>query len=138
MDDKLDLLEGVPLFSGVSREGLEELGAIADELEVPAGTALTHEGYREGFFFIVVEGSVRITRHGVLVNTLGAGDYLGEIALLDGGPRTATATAETACRLLSMRHEAFEDLLDASPSIRTAVLEAVGRRLRAMDEEAPI
>ena len=60
MDDKLDLLEGVPLFSGVSREGLDELGAIADELEVPAGTALTHEGYREGFFFIVVEGSVRI------------------------------------------------------------------------------
>ena len=85
MNDKLDLLEGVPLFSGVSREGLEELGAIADELEVPAGTALTHEGYREGFFFIVVEGAVRIERHGVLINTLGPGDYLGEIALLDGG-----------------------------------------------------
>ena len=138
MDDKLDLLEGVPLFSGVSREGLEELGAIADEIEVPAGTSLTHEGYREGFFFIVVEGSVRIERHGVLVNTLGPGDYLGEIALLDGGARTATATTETPCRLLSLTYAMFHELLDASPSIRTAILGAVGQRLRELDDVGPV
>jgi len=138
MDDRLDLLEGVPLFSGVSREGLEELGAIADEIDVPAGTALTHEGYREGFFFIVIEGSVRIERGGRLVNTIGAGDYLGEIALLDGGPRTATATTETPCRLLSMTYAMFHELLDSSPSIRTAILESVGRRLRELDDVAPV
>ena len=138
MDDRLDLLEQVPLFSGVSREGLEELGAIADEIDVPAGTALTHEGYREGFFFIVIEGSVRIERGGRLVNIIGAGDYLGEIALLDGGPRTATATTETPCRLLSLTYAMFHELLDSSPSIRTAILESVGQRLRELDDVAPV
>lgn len=138
MAQKQELLERVPLFAGVSAAGIEELGGIADEIDVRAGTVLTHEGYREGFFFIVVEGSVRITRHGVLINTLGAGDYLGEIALLDGGPRTATATTETACRLLSLTYGMFHELLDSSPSIRTAILEAVGQRLRELDDVRPV
>jgi CRP/FNR family cyclic AMP-dependent transcriptional regulator len=138
MDGKQDLLEGVPLFAGVSAAGIEELGAIADEVEVRAGTALTHEGAREGFFFIVVEGTVRIERDGRVVNRIGPGEFFGEIALLDGGPRTATATAVTDSRLLSLEHQAFDDLMDSSPAIRTAVMEAVGQRLRAMDEESPI
>jgi CRP/FNR family cyclic AMP-dependent transcriptional regulator len=136
MDGKQDLLGGVPLFAGVSAAGIEELGAIADEVEVRAGTVLTHEGAREGFFFIVVEGTVRIEREGRVVNTIGPGEFFGEIALLDGGPRTATAVAETPCRLLSMTYQMFHELLDASPEIRAAILEAVGRRLRELDELA--
>jgi CRP-like cAMP-binding protein len=133
VEQKQELLERVPLFAGVSAAGLEELGGIADEVEVRAGTVLTHEGYREGFFFVIVSGSVRIERGGRTINTLGPGDFLGEIALLDGGPRTATATAETACRLLSMTYQMFHELLDASPEIRAAILEAVGQRLRALE-----
>ena len=57
------------------------------------------------------------------VNTLGPGEFFGEIALLDGGPRTATAVAETPCRLLSMTYQMFHELLDSSPEIRTAILE---------------
>jgi CRP/FNR family cyclic AMP-dependent transcriptional regulator len=136
MRKKQDLLEQVPLFAGVSAAGIEELGAIADEVEVRAGTVLTHEGAREGFFFIVVEGTVRIERAGRVVNTIGPGEFFGEIALLDGGPRTATAIAETPCRLLSMTYQMFHELLDASPDTRTAILEAVGRRLRELDELA--
>jgi len=128
----------VPLFSGVSRAGLEELGGIADEIDVRAGTVLTHEGYREGFFFVIVSGTVRIERGGRTLNTLGPGDFLGEIALLDGGPRTATATAETPSRILSMTYQMFHELLDASPEIRAAIMEAVGARLRALDEDAAI
>jgi CRP/FNR family cyclic AMP-dependent transcriptional regulator len=137
MNQKQDLLEQVPLFADISAAGIEELGAIADEVEVRAGTVLTHEGAREGFFFIVVEGTVRIERGGGVVDRIGAGEYFGEIALLDGGPRTATAVAETACRLLSMTYQMFHELLDASPEIRTAILESVGRRLRELDEFAP-
>ena len=135
MDDTQDLLERVPLFSGISAAGLEELGGIASEVEVRAGTQLTHEGLREGFFFIVVSGTVRIERGGATINTLGPGDFLGEIALLDGGPRTATAIAETACRLLSMTYQMFHELLDASPDVRAAILEAVGRRVRALEDD---
>jgi CRP/FNR family cyclic AMP-dependent transcriptional regulator len=136
MGQKRELLERVPLFAGVSAADIEELGAIADEVDVRAGTILTHEGYREGFFFIIVSGTVRIERGGQTINTIGPGDFLGEIALLDGGPRTATATAETACRLLSMTYQQFHELLDASPSIRAAILEAVGRRLRELESGA--
>jgi len=75
-----------------------------------------------------VSGTVRIERGGRTINTIGAGDFLGEIALLDGGPRTATATTESPCRLLSMTHERFHQLLDSSPPVRTAILEAVGER----------
>jgi CRP-like cAMP-binding protein len=135
---KQDLLERVPLFSGVSEGGLEELGGIADEIDVGPGTVLTHEGYREGFFFVIVSGTVRIERGGRTINTLGPGDFLGEIGLLDGGPRTATATTESPCRLLSMTYQMFHELLDTSPSIRTAILETVGQRLRAAEDESSI
>ncbi len=138
MEPKHELLWQVPLFAGVSAAGIEELGGIADEVEVRAGTVLTHEGYREGFFFVIVSGSVRIERGGRMINTLGPGDFLGEIALLDGGPRTATATAETPCRLLQMTYQMFHELLDASPDIRAAILEAVGQRLRALEVESAI
>ena len=138
MDQKLELLEPVPLFAGIAREGLEEIGRIADEIDVPAGTALTHEGRHEGYFFVIVSGTVRIERGGRTINTIGAGDFLGEIALLDGGPRTATATTESPCRLLSMTHQRFHQLLDTSPLVRAAVLEAVGQRLRALDAESVI
>ena len=138
MEQRRDLLERVPLFAGVSAADIEELGAIADEIDVRSGTVLTHEGYREGYFFIILSGTVRIERGGRTINTIGPGDFLGEIALLDGGPRTATATAETPCRLLSMSYQMFHELLDSSPSIRAAILEAVGQRLRELAGEAPI
>lgn len=138
MDQKLELLERVPLFAGLPSDGLEEIGRITDEIEVPAGRALTHEGRHEGYFFVIVSGTVRIERGGRTINTIGAGDFLGEIALLDGGPRTATATTESPCRLLSMTHERFHALLESSTPVRTAVLQAVGERLRAIDAESPI
>jgi CRP/FNR family transcriptional regulator, cyclic AMP receptor protein len=138
MEQKLELLERVSLFAEVSREVLEQIGEIADEVDVPAETALTHEGRHEGYFFIVVSGSVRIERGGRVINTIGPGDFVGEIALLDGGPRTATATTAASCRLLSITHQQFHELLETSTPVRTAILEAAGRHLRAMDDESVI
>ncbi len=136
MDQKLELLRRVPLFSEMGEEELLEIARIAEEMDAPAGKALTHEGRHEGYFFIIVSGSVRIERAGQTINIIHDGDFLGEIALLDGGPRTATATTETPCQLIVMTHQRFEQLLDGSPSIRAAVLEEVGRRLRGMDAGA--
>jgi CRP-like cAMP-binding protein len=136
MDEKLELLQRVPLFSGVGEEELGEIARIAEEMDAPAGKVLTHEGRHEGYFFIIVSGTVRIERGGHTINTIGDGDFLGEIALLDGGPRTATATTVSPCQLIVMTHQRFEQLLDRSPSIRAAVFEEVGRRLRGLDAEA--
>ena len=138
MEPNLMLLAQVPLFAGVGPEGLEEIGAIAREKDVPAGTVLTHEGRHEGYFFVVIEGTIRIERGGRTINTMGPGDFLGEIALLDGGPRTATATAETACRLLSLMPEQFHQLLEDLPTVQTAVLKSVAEHLRKVDAENAI
>jgi len=116
-DAKVELLERVPLFATMSHDQLEELSGIVHEVDVRPGHVLTHEGRHEGYFFVVVDGSVGIDRGGRTINTLGPGDFLGE---------------------LSLEHQAFDDLMDTSPSIRAAVMEAVGQRLRSIDEETPI
>ena len=136
LDPKLELLQRVPLFAGLAPEALQAIGAIAEERDVEAGTTLTHEGRHEGYFFVIASGTVRIERGGQVINTLHDGDFLGEISLLDGGPRTATAIAETACRLLVMTYQRFQQLLEAAPDVRNAVLEEVGRRLRSLDSDS--
>jgi CRP/FNR family cyclic AMP-dependent transcriptional regulator len=135
MEERLALLERVPLFAAVPREVLARIAGIADESDVPAGSVLTHEGRHEGYFFIVVSGSVRIERGGRAINTLGPGDFFGSIALVDAGPRTATATAETPSRLITLTNEQFRDLLDDSPDLRSAIEGAAEHNLRTIDDE---
>ena len=136
VDDKVELLRRVPLFAALEPRDLAAVAEIADLVDVPAGTVLTHEGRHEGYFFVVVAGNVRIDRGGVTVNTLSDGDFLGEIALLDGGPRTATATAATDSRLLQVTNDEFDELVATTPSVRAAIMTEVGSRLRRIDEEA--
>ena len=138
MEDKLELLRRVPLFADFDAPALAEVGKIVEEIQTRERTVLTHEGRQEGHFFIVLSGSVRINREGRTVNMLGPGEFLGEIALLDGGPRTATAITEEPTTLLAIRNDAFHDLLDRTPAVRTAVLAAAGARLREMDSESII
>jgi len=138
MEDKLELLRRVPLFAGFEGPDLTEVAKITEEIHTRERTVITHEGRQEGHFFIVLSGSVRISRDGRAINLLGPGDFLGEIALLDGGPRTATATTEEPTTLLAIRNDAFHQLLDRSPTVRTAVLAAAGARMREMDSESII
>ena len=135
MEERLELLERVPLFSGVPRGVLARIAGIAEEKDVPAESALTHEGRHEGYFFVVLSGSVRIERGGRAINTLGAGDFFGSIALVDAGPRTATAISETPSRLLLITNEQFRELLDDSPELRSAIADAAEHNLRTIDEE---
>ena len=124
----------MPLFAGLAPKELEAVGAITEERDVLDGTTLTHEGRHEGYFYVIATGRVRIEREGKRLNTLGDGDFLGEISLLDGGPRTATAITETECRLLVMTYRRFQELLDTSQEVRTAILAEVGERLRRLDD----
>lgn len=136
MDDKLALLAQVPLFAGIEPDDLSKIARIAEDVDAPAGTVLTHEGRHEGYFFVIVSGTVRIDRGGQTINTISDGDFLGEIALLDGGPRTASATAATDCRLLKLTLDRFDELMDSSPTIRRAIFEEFGNRLRRLDTDS--
>ena len=138
MVDKVDLLARMPLFAGLAPDELARIADLTEEIEVAAGTVLTHEGRYEGWFYLVVAGTVEIARAGAAVDTVGAGDFVGEISLLDAGPRTATATTLTPCELLRVNNSQFDSLLEASPAIRQVVEEAMEARLERMDAEAQV
>jgi CRP-like cAMP-binding protein len=93
------------------------------------------QGQHGAQMFILVSGAARVERDGQSLGQCGPGEVLGEIALLDGGPRTATVTLSEPSRLLVLARREFQALMDDFPNIRLRVLEAVARRLRALDLE---
>ena len=136
-DAKLELLRRVPLFAGCRGPSLQLIEQLADEVDVPDGYNLMREGEFAQEFFLIVEGRVRIERGGRAINVLGPGDFLGEIALIDHGRRTATAVTDGAAKLLVIDRRGFNSLLDDSPAIRLEVMKALAARVRHLEPEAP-
>jgi CRP-like cAMP-binding protein len=135
-DTKLELLKRTPLLSDLGRKEIEEVGRLVDEIDVPAGKVLMREGDTGSEFFVLVNGTVGIERGGKRIRTLEPGAFFGEIALLSEAPRSATATSEGPATLLVLGHREFHSLMDQYPSIRTCVLEALAKRIRALEPEA--
>jgi CRP-like cAMP-binding protein len=130
-NSKIDLIKRVPLFSKLSKARLNEVATIADEIDLPKGKQLTREGERGREFFVLIEGEAEVRKGGRRVNTLGPGDFLGEISLITKVPRTATVTTSGPTRALVITDRAFAQLIRESPEISHGVLEAVGERLAA-------
>ena len=128
-DAKIELLKRVPLFAECSKKELSEIAALADELDLPAARDLTREGESGKEFVILVEGEADVLRDGVLIAGLGPGDFVGEIALVTGAPRTATVKTRGAARVLVMSAQAFRRLMRDVPSIQLRVLMAVAARI---------
>jgi CRP-like cAMP-binding protein len=128
-DAKIELLRQVPLFAGLSKRELEQLGRIADELDLPAGQVLIEEGTRGLEFFVLADGEVSVAQSGRRVRTLSTGDFFGEIALVTDVPRTSTVTTEAPVRVLVMTKRDFQRVLRDHPSIQAKVLEALAARL---------
>jgi CRP/FNR family cyclic AMP-dependent transcriptional regulator len=128
-DAKADLIADVPLFSRCSKHDVSEIATIADEIDVADGTVLIAEGDFGRDFYVLVEGSVDVTRGGERVASLGPGDYFGEIALLESSPRNATVTASTPLRALVVSGRDFWSLLDSAPTLQRALLESLAARL---------
>jgi CRP/FNR family cyclic AMP-dependent transcriptional regulator len=124
-------LQAVPLFSGLSKKELGVVAGVAKELAANPGDVLAKEGDRGVGFFLILSGKARVVVGGRTRRRLGAGDTFGEIALLDGGPRTATVIAESEMSLLGVTAWAFRSLLSEYPSITLKLLEEVASRLRA-------
>src|ERR1044071_6380684 len=93
-DTKVKALQRVPLFANLSKKELGQLARSSEDLELEPGTVLCKEGQIGHEFFVLVDGTVRVTRKGRRVATFAGGDFVGEIALLEETPRTATVTAE--------------------------------------------
>ena len=129
MDAKTKIISRLPLFEGCSRRELRQVASLADELDVPTGTRLTAEGASAREFVVLVEGVADVTCDGELVNTLGPGDFLGEISLVTGGRRTATVTTRTPSKLLLLNAPAFRALVERTPKMKQRVAATAALRL---------
>ena len=128
-DAKAELISTAPLFAGCTKRELRHIAGIADEIVLPEGTTLTKEGASGREFVIIVDGAAEVRRRGRKVNSLGSGDFLGEIALITGTPRTATVKTTEETHVLVLTAPAFRSLLRNVPSIQLKVLEELARRL---------
>ena len=134
-DEKLEHLRKVPLFARMNQRQLERLGQLADEIEVGLDEVLAEQGTVGHEFFIVLDGHLMVLDGRTPVAQLHPGDFFGEIALLDGRPRTATVRAEGITRLLVVGHREFHALMDEFPELRTTVLAELAARLRRFGGE---
>jgi CRP/FNR family transcriptional regulator, cyclic AMP receptor protein len=131
-----DRLAAVPIFQGLSKKQLGEISSLMTQLDLPAGKVLTQEGQLGREFVILLEGEVEVTRDGKTIATRGPGHYVGEIALLDNRPRTATVTAKTNITAEVLSRQEFSSLLARNPEIASHVMATMAQRLDELDRDA--
>jgi len=135
-DEKIDLLRTVPLFRGLGNRELERISTLTDIIDLPADRQIMVQGERGAEMFVLVSGTAHVERDGQSLGAREAGTVLGEIALIDGGPRTATVTLTSDSRLLVLARREFLAMLDEFPDVRMQVLETVAHRLRSLEHDA--
>src|SRR5947209_13498715 len=124
-DSKADVLRKVPLFANLSKRDLAHIGQITEEVDSKPGDVLIRQGELGRELIVLVDGSVRVEQNGREIRRLGDGETLGEMALLDGRPRSATVITETPSTLLIVHKQSFDDLLDTVPGLCRQLLLAL-------------
>lgn len=122
-------LRGVRLFSGLSNKELERLSHWTDEVTVGEGEVLAEEGRFAHEFFVIDDGTAAVTKGGEAIAELGAGDFFGEIGLLETDRRTATVTATSPMRLIVMFQREFKSMEREMPEVADRVRSAIRARL---------
>jgi CRP-like cAMP-binding protein len=135
-DDRIERLEEVGLLDGCSRKQLRRIARISEVLEVPGGTVLAQRGEPGEDFFLILDGAARVEVTPRKRSRLDAGQYFGEMSLLDGGPRSATVVAETPLRLLVIKRRDFATLLREAPDLTQSLLATLSRRVRQAEAAA--
>ena len=135
--DKKDanaLLKKVPLFSRLSEKALASIVKVAIEKEFKAGTRIVSEGDTGTGFYLIISGSTEVSRSGAKIAKLRAGEFFGEMALLDGAPRSADVIAleDTKCLVLTLW--VLKGIIAANPNVALGMLEELARRLREAEQ----
>jgi CRP-like cAMP-binding protein len=128
MDQKTAIVAANPMFAKLQPRSLEAVATLAKVVSIPAGTVLLREGEPAESFYVIVEGTVHIERLGRFVRSIMAGGFIGEVALVQGGDRTATAICATTCELLEFGSFEFGRVMATFPDVRARVEAAVARR----------
>src|SRR6266540_6237557 len=125
MADVVETLGGVPLFQGVKPKELKKLAERMGERTFSEGDAITTEGKSGIGFFVIEDGNATVSIDGKIVRTLGPGEYFGEIALIDSGPRSATIVATTDLRCRGMSAWEFKPFVEEHPAVAWSLLETL-------------
>jgi CRP/FNR family cyclic AMP-dependent transcriptional regulator len=129
-DAKVELLKGIPLFAQCSKKDLRDIARVTEEVAFDEGTVLIREGEQGGEAFVVVDGTLEVSRGGdAPIAEVGAGQVVGEIALLSNQPRSATVTVATPVRALRIGGTDFVDLLERMPLLWLKVTRALAERI---------
>jgi CRP-like cAMP-binding protein len=128
----IDRLKTVEPLRDCTRAQLEEVARLAERIQVGEGEVLAREGRIGREFFLILAGTVAVTQKGRRVNTLGPGDFFGELAAMNPGPRNATVTALSDLDVLIIGPREYAAMADI-PGFRDALLKSMARRLRTVD-----
>jgi CRP-like cAMP-binding protein len=132
----LDLLGRVDLFEDLSKADLRRILGSAKELTFDAGDEVVTQHARGGRFYLVTDGEALVEVNGRPNRLVRVGEYFGEMSLIDGEPRSATVTARTPLRTLTLASFTFRPLMMKHPSITQKLLIAMTRRVRGMDRDS--
>ena len=132
----VDLLKQVPLFQGLDDKSLKRLAETFIDRSFVTGQELTIEGSGGVGFFVIESGEARVTVDGEDRRTLGAGDFFGEVALLDAGLRTATVTAASDGKMYGLTQWQFRPLVEENASIAWPLLQAMAKRTRELEQRS--
>ena len=132
-----DMLSKVDLFAGLSSRQLKKLLGRAREVDHESGREIAHEGLGGSAFHLLLSGAVAVSIGGEEVRRLHAGDYFGEISMIDGKPRSATVTVVEDTRALAIPHLVFEELCAEEPEFTRGLLKLLCARLRQAEAPAP-
>jgi len=128
--DVVETLSGVPLFQGVKPKELKKLAERMQERTFSEGDTITTQGKSGVGFFVIEDGNATVSIDGKIVRTLGPGEYFGEIALIDSGPRSATVVATTDLRCRGMTAWEFRPFIEQHPEVAWPLLETLASRVR--------
>jgi CRP/FNR family transcriptional regulator, cyclic AMP receptor protein len=131
----LDDLRQIPLFRGCTKKELMRLSRAGDEVDMKAGALLADQGQTGREAFIIMDGTVSVKRNGRKVATLGPGTIVGELSLLDHGPRTATVTCDTDAKVFVISQRHFLAMLDDVPTIGHKLMASLASRIRELDRQ---
>jgi CRP-like cAMP-binding protein len=121
-----------PLFSELPKRHLRTIARVTGVSEFRPGTTVVKIGAPGRAFYVILKGEAKVvSKAGRTVRRLKAGDFFGEISLLDGGPRSATVIAETPLWCLSLAGQDFRDIMAREPTLAIAIVRELAARLRA-------
>lgn len=135
-DRKLTHLANVQMFSSLNKKELALVSRAADVVKVKAGKEIVTEGTAGHEFYLILDGEAVVKKGNRKIATLGPGQYFGELALLDRGPRSATIVAGTDVELVVIGQRELMAVLDAVPAVAHKLLVSMAARVRDADTKA--